>query len=138
MSVATAKVAGRWTRHRVARRRATRPAFSGNALRSDAAGADEIYCIGGVQAMASWPTAALACARPTLSPGLATRLSPRRSGSFTATAGIDLLAGPTEILVIADEGADPDLVAIDLLGQAEHGPDSPAWLITTSEASVAR
>lgn len=48
--------------------------------------------------------------------------------------GIDLLAGPTEIMVVADESADPELVAIDLLGQAEHGPDSPAWLITTSEA----
>jgi sulfopropanediol 3-dehydrogenase len=46
--------------------------------------------------------------------------------------GIDLPAGPTEILVIADESADPALVATDLLGQAEHGPDSPAWLITTS------
>src|SRR5690606_21000030 len=48
--------------------------------------------------------------------------------------GIDLLAGPTEILVIADDSADPALVATDLLGQAEHGPDSPAWLITTSQA----
>ena len=47
--------------------------------------------------------------------------------------GIDLPAGPTEILVIADDSADPALVATDLLGQAEHGPDSPAWLITTSE-----
>ena len=46
--------------------------------------------------------------------------------------GIDLLAGPTEILVIADDTADPALVATDLLGQAEHGPDSPAWLVTTS------
>jgi sulfopropanediol 3-dehydrogenase len=48
--------------------------------------------------------------------------------------GIDLLAGPTEILVIADDSADPALVATDLLGQAEHGPDSPAWLVTTSRA----
>jgi sulfopropanediol 3-dehydrogenase len=48
--------------------------------------------------------------------------------------GIDLLAGPTEIMVIADDNADPKLVATDLLGQAEHGPDSPAWLITTSQA----
>jgi sulfopropanediol 3-dehydrogenase len=48
--------------------------------------------------------------------------------------GIDLLAGPTEICVIADDTADPALVATDLLGQAEHGPDSPAWLVTTSRA----
>jgi sulfopropanediol 3-dehydrogenase len=47
--------------------------------------------------------------------------------------GIDLPAGPTEILIIADHSADPALVATDLLGQAEHGPDSPAWLITTAE-----
>jgi sulfopropanediol 3-dehydrogenase len=47
--------------------------------------------------------------------------------------GIDLLAGPTEILIIADATADPDLVAADLLGQAEHGPTSPAVLVTTSE-----
>jgi sulfopropanediol 3-dehydrogenase len=46
--------------------------------------------------------------------------------------GIDLLAGPTEILVIADDSANPALVATDLLGQAEHGPDSPAWFVTTS------
>ena len=46
--------------------------------------------------------------------------------------GIDLFAGPTEIAIIADETADPEIVASDLVGQAEHGPDSPAWLITTS------
>jgi sulfopropanediol 3-dehydrogenase len=46
--------------------------------------------------------------------------------------GIDLFAGPTEIAVIADDSADPHAVAIDLVGQAEHGPDSPAWLVTTS------
>jgi sulfopropanediol 3-dehydrogenase len=49
------------------------------------------------------------------------------------TVGIDLLAGPTEILIIADDSADASLIATDLLGQAEHGPDSPAWFITTSE-----
>ena len=53
------------------------------------------------------------------------------------TVGIDLMAGPTEIAVIADDSADPALVATDLLGQAEHGPDSPAWLFTTSEALAA-
>ena len=47
--------------------------------------------------------------------------------------GIDLPAGPTEICILADERADPALVATDLLGQAEHGPDSPAWLVTTSK-----
>jgi sulfopropanediol 3-dehydrogenase len=51
--------------------------------------------------------------------------------------GIDLIAGPTEVLVIADEEADPDLVAADLLGQAEHGPSSPAILVTTSRELAA-
>ena len=48
------------------------------------------------------------------------------------SVGIDLFAGPTEILIIADETADPEVVATDLVGQAEHGLDSPAWLITTN------
>ena len=52
--------------------------------------------------------------------------------------GIDLPAGPTEILVIADDSADPALVATDLLGQAEHGPDSPAWLSRHRKSSAAR
>ena len=52
--------------------------------------------------------------------------------------GIDLFAGPTEIAVIADETADPEIVASDLVGQAEHGPDSPAWLVTTSRALAER
>ena len=60
-------------------------------------------------------------------------MSPRPSANCSACVGIDLPAGPTEILVIADDSADPALVATDLLGQAEHGPDSPAWLVTTSE-----
>ena len=54
------------------------------------------------------------------------------------TVGIDLLAGPTEILIIADDSADPALVATDLLGQAEHGPDSPGWLVTHFAQSSAR
>ena len=68
----------------------------------------------------------------------ATPTSPRPSASCSAGVGIDLLAGPTEILVIADETADPELVAADLLGQAEHGPTSPAVLITTSARARAR
>jgi sulfopropanediol 3-dehydrogenase len=48
--------------------------------------------------------------------------------------GIDVVAGPTESAVIADDSADPAIVTADLIGQAEHGPDSPVWLITTSRA----
>jgi sulfopropanediol 3-dehydrogenase len=52
--------------------------------------------------------------------------------------GIDMFAGPSEILVIADETADPEIVAIDLVGQAEHGPNTPAWLVTTSRPLAER
>lgn len=99
-----------------------------------ASGADEIYCIGGVQAMAAM---AFGCVgmRPVdmiTGPGNAYVAEAKRQ--LFGMVGIDLPAGPTEICVIADDGADPALVATDLLGQAEHGPDSPAWLVTTSTA----
>ena len=96
-------------------------------------GADEIICLGGVQALA------------TMAIGLGENLPPvdmivGAGNAYVAEAkrqlfgrvGIDLLAGPTEILVIADETSDVELVAGDLLSQAEHGPTSPAWLISTS------
>lgn len=96
-------------------------------------GADEIYCIGGVQALA-----ALAYGIDGLDPvdflvGAGNAYVAEAKRQLFGTVGIDLLAGPTEILVIADEAADPELIATDLLGQAEHGPTSPAVLITTSE-----
>ena len=100
------------------------------------AGADEIYILGGVQALA-----ALALGtetdRPasTSSSARATRTSSRPSASCSAKVGIDLIAGPTEILIVADETADPVIVAADLLGQAEHGPASPAVLVTTSRGT---
>ncbi|WP_114559423.1 histidinol dehydrogenase [Desertihabitans aurantiacus] len=96
------------------------------------AGADEIYLLGGVQAVA-----AMAVGTETISP-VATIAGP--GNAYVAEAkrqlygevGIDLFAGPTEILVIADEEADPFVCAVDLLSQAEHGPESPAVLITPS------
>jgi sulfopropanediol 3-dehydrogenase len=98
------------------------------------AGADEIFCIGGVQALA-----ALAFGLEDLEPvdllvGAGNAYVAEAKRQLFGTVGIDLLAGPTEVLVLADETADPELVAIDLLGQAEHGPTSPATLVTTSEA----
>jgi sulfopropanediol 3-dehydrogenase len=96
------------------------------------AGADEIYCLGGVQALA-----AMAYGIPELKPvdmivgpGNAYVVEAKRQ--LFGAVGVDLLAGPTEILILADETADPHVVAADLLGQAEHGPDSPAVLVTTS------
>jgi len=97
-------------------------------------GADEIFCFGGVQALA-----ALAFGVDGLEPvdmivGAGNAYVAEAKRQLFGTVGIDLLAGPTEVLVIADETADPELVATDLLGQAEHGPNSPAILVTDSEA----
>jgi len=99
-----------------------------------AAGADEIHCLGGVQALAAmaYGTASLRAADMVVGPGNQYVAEAKRQ--IFGTVGIDLLAGPTEILVVADDSADPVVVACDLLGHAEHGPNSPAVLITTSRA----
>jgi sulfopropanediol 3-dehydrogenase len=100
----------------------------------DASGADEIYCFGGVQALAAMAFGidGLAPVDMVVGPGNAYVAEAKRQ--LFGAVGIDLIAGPSEILVLADESADPDLVAVDLLGQAEHGPTSPAILVTDSEA----
>jgi sulfopropanediol 3-dehydrogenase len=97
-----------------------------------AAGADEIYALGGIQAMASMAYGCVGMAAVDLITGPGNAYVAEAKRQLYGTVGIDLLAGPTEILIIADESADPALLATDLLGQAEHGPDSPAWLVTTS------
>jgi sulfopropanediol 3-dehydrogenase len=96
-------------------------------------GADEIVCLGGVQALA-----ALAYGVEDIEPvdmivGAGNAYVAEAKRQLFGQVGIDLLAGPTEILVVADETADPTLVAADLLGQAEHGPTSSAVLVTTSD-----
>jgi sulfopropanediol 3-dehydrogenase len=93
-------------------------------------GADQIVCLGGVQALA-----ALALGLGGIEPvdmlvGAGNAYVAEAKRQLFGRVGIDLLAGPTEILVIADGSADPELVAADLLGQAEHGPTSPAVLVT--------
>jgi len=95
-------------------------------------GADEIHVLGGVQAVAAMAlgTESVAAVDMLVGPGNAYVAEAKRQ--LFGRVGIDLLAGPTEILVIADESADAEMVAVDLLGQAEHGPTSPAILITTS------
>jgi sulfopropanediol 3-dehydrogenase len=97
--------------------------------------ADQILCIGGVQALAavSFGIEDVEEIEPVdMIVGAGNQFVAEAKRQLFGTVGIDLLAGPTEILVIADETADPHLVAADLLGQAEHGPTSPAVLITTS------
>lgn len=98
-----------------------------------ASGADEIYCIGGVQAMASMAFGRVGMDPVDVITGPGNAYVAEAKRQLFGLVGIDLPAGPTEICVLADECADPALVATDLLGQAEHGPDSPAWLVTTSE-----
>lgn len=96
-------------------------------------GADEIFCVGGVQALAGLAFG-LEDAEPVdmiVGPGNAYVAEAKRQ--LFGRVGIDLLAGPTEIMVLADGTADPAVVSCDLLGQAEHGPTSPAILATTSE-----
>jgi len=132
MSVITAKVAG------VPRVVTCAPPFNGKPAHAivaaqHMAGADEIYCLGGVQAIA-----AMAIGTETISPvdilvGPGNAFVAEAKRQLFGRVGIDLFAGPTETLVIADDSVDGELCATDLLGQAEHGPDSPAILLTTSE-----
>ncbi|MGO1074977.1 histidinol dehydrogenase [Inquilinus sp. CA228] len=97
------------------------------------AGADEIYCLGGVQAIAAmaFGTESIQPVDMLAGPGNAYVAEAKRL--LFGKVGIDLFAGPTETLVIADDSVDGELVATDLLGQAEHGVDSPVVLITNSE-----
>jgi sulfopropanediol 3-dehydrogenase len=97
------------------------------------AGADVIYCLGGVQAVGAMAlgTETIAPVDMLVGPGNAYVAEAKRE--LYGRVGIDLFAGPTETLVIADESVDGELCATDLLGQAEHGPTSPAILLTTSE-----
>jgi len=96
------------------------------------AGADEIRLLGGVQAVAAMALGTQTIGRVDLIAGPGNAYVAEAKRQLFGEVGIDLFAGPTEILVVADEHADPFVVAVDLLSQAEHGPDSPAVLVTTS------
>ena len=98
------------------------------------AGADEIYILGGVQAVAAMALGTQTIAPVDMVVGAGNAFVAEAKRQLFGQVGIDLLAGPTEILIVADDSADVEFVATDLLGQAEHGPTSPAALITTSEA----
>lgn len=97
------------------------------------AGADEILILGGVQAIAAMAVGTETVAKVDFLAGPGNSYVAEAKRQLFGEVGIDLFAGPTEILVVADETADPEIVAADLLGQAEHGPTSPAALISTSE-----
>ena len=132
MSIVTAKVAG------VKRIIACAPPFKGGPHPAIVAamhfgGADDIYVLGGVQAVAAMAlgTESIAPVDMIVGPGNAYVAEAKRQ--LFGRIGIDLLAGPTETLIIADESVDGEICATDLLGQAEHGPTTPAVLITNSE-----
>ncbi|MGH8926909.1 MAG: histidinol dehydrogenase [Acidimicrobiia bacterium] len=97
-----------------------------------AAGATEIFCIGGVQALAAMAFGLEGSAPVDMIVGPGNMYVAEAKRQLFGRVGIDLIAGPTEVMVIADDTADPSIVAADLLGQAEHGPTSPAILATTS------
>lgn len=96
-------------------------------------GVDRIFVIGGVQALAAMAYGLLGELPVDMLVGAGNAFVAEAKRQLFGTVAIDLLAGPSEVAVISDETADPELVAADLLGQAEHGPNSPAALITTSE-----
>jgi sulfopropanediol 3-dehydrogenase len=98
------------------------------------AGADEIYLLGGVQAITALALGTKTIRKVDLIAGPGNAYVAEAKRQLFGEVGIDLLAGSTEILVVADGAADPEIVAVDLLSQAEHGPDSPAVLVTTSLA----
>jgi sulfopropanediol 3-dehydrogenase len=132
MSILTAKVAG------VKRVIGFTPPINGKipvatVAATHVAGADEIYLLGGMQAMVAMAlgTETIESVDMIVGPGNAYVAEAKRQ--LYGRVGIDLFAGPTEILVIADETADAEMVACDILGQAEHGPTSPGALITISE-----
>jgi sulfopropanediol 3-dehydrogenase len=132
MTVVTAKVAG------VQRVTACTPPIRGQVpdatiAAMHLAGADEILLLGGVQAVAAMALGTETIGKVDLLAGPGNAYVAEAKRQLFGEVGIDLFAGPTEILVVADDSADPFVVAVDLLSQAEHGPDSPAVLITTSE-----
>ena len=97
------------------------------------AGADVILTLGGVQAIAALAYGLFTGRPADIVVGPGNKFVAEAKRALFGTVGIDVLAGPTEIAIIADDSADAALVAIDLVGQAEHGPDSPAWLISLSK-----
>jgi sulfopropanediol 3-dehydrogenase len=132
MSVVTAKVAG------VPRVIAASPPYHGKPSPAVVAamhlgGADEIYCMGGVQAIAALALGTESIAPVSIIVGPGNVFVAEAKRQLFGRVGIDLIAGPTETLIIADDTVDGEICATDLLGQAEHGFNTPAILLTTSE-----
>jgi sulfopropanediol 3-dehydrogenase len=132
MSVLTAKVAG------VPRVVATAPPYQGAphpaiVAAMHFAGADQILVLGGVQAVAAMAIGTQSVKAVDMIVGPGNMFVAEAKRQLYGRVGIDLFAGPTETLLIADDSVDGEMCAVDLLGQAEHGPTTPAVLLTTSE-----
>src|SRR4029078_2545424 len=97
------------------------------------AGADVIYCLGGIQAVGAMALGSESFDKVDMLSGPGNAFVAEAKRQLFGRVGIDLFAGPTETLVIADETVDGEICATDLLGQAEHGPNSPAGLLTEYE-----
>jgi sulfopropanediol 3-dehydrogenase len=134
MSVGTARVAG--VRHVIAATPASRDAGVHPAIlyAMQLCGADRVLALGGVQAVAALAFGLFGGPPADIIVGPGNRFVAEAKRMLFGRVGIDVVAGPTESAVIADDSADPSIVTADLIGQAEHGPDSPVWLITTSRA----
>ncbi len=132
MSIATAKAAG--VRNVIA---CSAP-YKGEGIHPyvlyamQVAGADVIMCLGGVQAIASMAYGLFTGSKADVIVGPGNKFVAEAKRTLFGKVGIDVFAGPSEVAVLADEHADPLIVATDLVGQAEHGHESPAWLITSS------
>lgn len=132
MSVCTAKVAG------VSEIVVTSPPHKHQGIHpailhtAKLCGATKILALGGVQAVAAMAFGLYAKGPADIIVGPGNRFVAEAKRTLFGEVGIDVVAGPTESAIIADDTADPDIVASDLAGQAEHGPDSPVWLFTTS------
>ena len=132
MSIATARVAGV---ENIVACTAPRGADGPNPAilyAMDQCGADTILALGGVQGIAAMTFGLFTGCPARILVGPGNRFVAEAKRMLYGRVGIDMFAGPTEIAIIADDSADPQIVAEDLVSQAEHGPDSPAWLITTS------
>jgi histidinol dehydrogenase/sulfopropanediol 3-dehydrogenase len=137
MSVAVAKVAG------VQQVAACSPPFAGSGaihpavlVAMDIAGADEIFCMGGAQAIAAYAYGAGCVQKVDLIAGPGNRFVTEAKRQVMGDVGIDGLAGPSEVLIIADKSANPRYVAIDLLAQAEHDPNARPMLVSTDQGLI--
>lgn len=134
MSVATAKAAG--VDHVIA----CSPPKPGQGVNpailytANLCGADTILALGGVQGIAAMAFGLFTDKPADILVGPGNRFVAEAKRMLYGRVGIDLFAGPTEIAIISDQSADPEIIASDLTGQAEHGPDSPTWLISTDKA----